>query len=259
MVSMRNSGTVQKEPAPILTQFHPRRHTKDGEGPRKNQCVSFVRFVVKNGASFLGQPCGRHLQLLAIFLFSMGTAFAAEVLSPFEDPGTHLWGYRNPRGAVVIAPRFSVAQDFSNRGIAAVADDSGWKYINRQGKTIIRPYLLDNGPDPFREGLARFKEAGKFGFFNERGKVIIPARFAFAAPFSEGRAVFCQGCRELAEGEHRYMQGGLWGFIDRKGRIVITPRFDKAESFQRGKARVMLNGRWITIDPHGHPTKIIGE
>ena len=202
---------------------------------------------------------GPVLLLLALCWLGAATAFAMEPLFPFEDPTTHLWGYLNARGAVVIAPRFSVAQDFSNRGIAAVADESGWKLIDRKGRVLIRPYLLDNGPDPFQEGLARFKEAGKFGFFNERGKVIIPARFAFAAPFSEGRAVFCQGCRELAEGEHRSMQGGLWGFIDRKGRIVITPRFDKAESFQRGKARAMLNGRWITIDPHGHPTKIIGE
>ncbi len=199
------------------------------------------------------------LLLLALCWLGAATAFAMEPLFPFEDPGTHLWGYRNPRGAVVIAPRFSVAQDFSNRGIAAVADESGWKYINRQGKTIIRPYLLDNGPDPFREGLARFREAGKVGFFDERGKVVIGARFAFAAPFSEGRAVFCQGCREQEEGEHRSIQGGLWGFIDRKGRIVITPRFDKAESFQEGKARVMLNGRWITIDRQGRRIKMMGE
>ena len=198
---------------------------------------------------------GPGLLFIALFSLWAGTTFAAEALSPFEDSGTHLWGYWNPRGAVVIEPRFSVAQDFSKRGIAAVADESGWKFIDRTGKVLIRPYVLDNGPDPFQEGLARFMEAGMFGFFDERGKVVIPARFAFAAPFSEGRAVFCQGCREQAEGEHRAMQGGLWGFIDRKGRIVITPRFDKAESFQQGKARVMLNGRWLTIDRQGHPTK----
>jgi hypothetical protein len=258
-MSIRNSGTVPKQPALSWASFLPRRSTKHGEGPRKNHFVSFVRFVVKNGASFLGRPCGRNLQLLAMVLFSMGTAFAAEVLSPFEDPGTQLWGYRNPRGAVVIAPRFSVAQDFSERGIAAVADESGWKFIDRKGRVLIRPYLLDNGPDPFQDGLARFREAGKFGFFDERGKLVIAARFAFAAPFSEGRAVFCQGCREQAEGEHHSMQGGLWGFIDRKGKIVITPRFDKADSFHQGKARVMLNGRWITIDRQGHPIKIMGE
>lgn len=195
---------------------------------------------------------GAGLLFLALFGFWMGTSFAMEVLSPFEDPATQLWGYRNTRGAVVIEPRFTVAEEFSPQGIAAVADDSGWQIINRKGKLLVRPYLLDNGPDPFQEGLGRFTEAGKVGFFDERGKVVIAPRFSFAAPFSEGRAVFCQGCRERAEGEHRSMEGGLWGFIDRKGKIVITPVYEKAESFQQGKARVMRNGRWITINRQGH-------
>lgn len=208
--------------------------------------------MAKDGALFHCSRLGGALLLLAIILFSIGTAFAMEALSPFEDPVTQLWGYRNARGAVVIKPRFTVAQPFSRGGIAAVADHSGWKYINRQGKTLIRPYLLDNGPDPFQEGLARFTEVGKVGFFNERGKIVIPARFTFAAPFSEGRAAFCQGCRERPEGEHRSVGGGLWGFIDRKGRIVITPMYEKADSFRQGKARVMRNGHWIAIDRQGH-------
>lgn len=187
-------------------------------------------------------------------LLTVATAGAAEALAPFEDPATERWGYRDARGAVVVAPRFTVAQEFSVHGIAAVADASGWKIINRRGKVVIpRPYLLDNGPDPFQEGLARFTDAGRVGFFDERGKVVIPARYAFAAPFSEGRAAFCEGCRERAEGEHRSMQGGRWGFVDRKGTVVIAPRFASAESFQQGKAKVTQDGRPITIDRWGEP------
>ena len=119
---------------------------------------------------------GPGLLLLALCWLWTGTAFAMANSTPFEDPVTNLWGYRNARGAVVIPPRFTVAQHFSEGGIAAVADDSGWKVIDRQGKTLVRPFLLDNGPDPFRHGLARFREAGKIGFFDERGKVVIPAR-----------------------------------------------------------------------------------
>jgi hypothetical protein len=197
------------------------------------------------------KPCA-FLLFLAFFLFWIGAASATEGLLPFEDPVTRLWGYRNARGAVVIQPRFSVAEEFSDKGIAAVADESGWKIINRKAKTLVRPYLVDNGPDPFRQGLARFREAGKVGFFNEHGKVIIPPQFDFACPFSDDRAVFCHGCRERAEGEHHVVEGGLWGFIDRKGRIVIAPMYDKAESFQEGKARVMRNGFWIAIDRQGH-------
>ena len=191
---------------------------------------------------------------LALFLFWVGTAFSLGPLFPFEDPATHLWGYRNARGKVVIHPQFSVAQPFSQGGIAAVADDSGWKYINRQGRTLIRPFLLDNGPDPFRQGLARFREAGKIGFFNEHGKAVIPPRFDFAGPFADGRAAFCKGCRERPTGEYHSIEGGLWGFIDRKGTIVITPMYEKAETFHQGRARVMRNGRWTSIDRQGRRT-----
>jgi hypothetical protein len=192
--------------------------------------------------------------VLAALLLAGGNAGAAGALTPFEDPATQLWGYRDARGAVVVAPRFTAAQEFSAHGTAAVADASGWRIIDRRGKVRVpRPYLLDNGPDPFEEGLARFMEAGRVGFFDERGKVVIPARFAFAAPFAEGRAAFCEGCSERVEGEHRSMQGGLWGYLDRKGKVVIAPRFTHAESFEQGRASVVQDGRPITIDRQGRP------
>jgi hypothetical protein len=89
------------------------------------------------------------------------------------------------------------------------------------------------------------------GFFDERGRVVIPARFAFVAPFSEGRAAFCEGCREQTEGEHRSVRGGRWGFIDRRGHIVIRARYADAEPFAQGTARVLQEGAWVTIDRQG--------
>jgi hypothetical protein len=188
---------------------------------------------------------------IAALSFWPAAASAAESLFPFEDHATHLWGYENARGAVVITPQFSVAGDFSSQGIAAVADESGWKYIDRKGTILIRPFVFDNGPDPFQEGLARFKEAGRFGFFDESGGVVISPRFDFAAPFSDGLAAFRQGCREHSQGEHSSYEGGKWGFIDRRGIVVVPPQFEKARPFAQGKASVMLNGRWVTIDKNG--------
>ena len=172
----------------------------------------------------------RALLTLGFVLFCVGqvwvlSAQAAPVWSAFEDPVSGLWGYRDARGAVVIEPRFLVAQDFSVHGIAAVADAVGWRIIDQRGAVLIpQPYLVDNGPDPFLEGLARFVESGRLGFYDERGRVVIPARFVFVTPFSEGRAAFCEGCREQAEGEHRSVRGGRWGFIDRRGNVTVPPR-----------------------------------
>jgi hypothetical protein len=176
-----------------------------------------------------------------------------EALLPFEDQTTHLWGYRASGGTVIIEPRFFVADRFSVHGIAAAADESGWQYIDGQGSVVIRPFVFDNGPDPFREGLARFKSGEQFGFFDERGRVVISPQFDFAAPFADGLAAFCEGCEVYAEGEHSRYEGGVWGFINKQGTVVLTPKYAAAESFALGQAKVMLNGRWIIINRNGDP------
>lgn len=169
--------------------------------------------------------------------------------TPFEKDGK--WGYRGSRGAVVIAPRYEVAQPFSAQGIAAVVDANGWAYIDRQGAILIRPFVLDNGPDYFSEDLARFVEGGKIGFFDRGARVVIQPRFDFALPFSEGLAVVCYGCAETADGEHRRRTGGKWGYIDRSGRIAIPARYEAAEPFANRKARVRMAGKWRAIRRDG--------
>jgi hypothetical protein len=194
----------------------------------------------------------RGLNLMALLLFAgtVAQANAGEVrLNPFEADGK--WGYKDTQGKVAIEPRFVLAQEFSPQGIAAVVDETGWAFIDGKGKVVIRPWVVDNGPDYFSEGLARFKANGKFGFFGESGKVIIKPRFDFALPFSEGRAAVCAGCREEPTGEHRVVTGGRWGFIDRKGKLVIPLRFEAANQFESGRARVKFEGKSRLIDGKG--------
>ncbi len=176
-------------------------------------------------------------------------AGSAAAPKPFEAQGK--WGYRDAKGKVVIPARYEAAQPFLPEGIAAVADKNGWAYIDAQGRVVIRPFLFDNGPDYFREGLARFVTGGEFGFFDRRGKVIIPARFSFALPFSEGLAAVCADCKEVPEGEHKAMRGGKWGYINRQGALVIPAQFEEAGSFEKGRARVKLGGQWRSINPRG--------
>ena len=188
--------------------------------------------------------------LIAIaLLFPLLATPQSTHLRPFEKDGR--WGYRTVEGKVAIEPRFAVAKAFSPEGIAAVVDEEGWAYIDRSGRILIRPFLFDNGPDYFAEGLARFTADGKFGFFDKRGRVVIQSRFSFANSFSEGRAAVCDACREIAEGEHRRVQGGRWGFINRSGNLTIPLQFEEAESFKKGRARVRLGGQWKYIDQKG--------
>jgi hypothetical protein len=81
---------------------------------------------------------------------------------------------------------------------------------------------------------------GATGFINERGRVVIPARYEGALPFSEG----------LAAVSHE----GRWGYINRSGEQVIPYLFRTAESFRGGVAIVNtgLPERPVgLIDPSG--------
>ena len=150
---------------------------------------------------------------LFLFLCAPGV-LARQQWVPFEQEGK--WGYQDAQGKVAIAPTFIAAHDFSPEGIAAVIDDAGWGYINRRGTIIIRPFVFDNGPDPFQEGLARFTQEGKFGFFDRRGKVVIKPKFDFAAPFQEGLSAFCQRCTKNMSRRTQFLGRGKMGIYQSK-------------------------------------------
>ena len=174
----------------------------------------------------------------------------------FESPEG--MGYKDARGRVVISSRFRLAGDFSKEGLANVVDAKGWAVINRTGRVVIRTaFIFDGGPDYFAEGLARFTAGDKFGFYNERGKVIVAPRFDFASTFREGLAAVCLKCRksqEDAEG-HYSIVGGRWCYINRRGVIVVPLRFEEAENFEQGAANVQSNGKSSRIDKRGRILK----
>jgi hypothetical protein len=191
-----------------------------------------------------------YLLLPMLLLFAGARECAAgEKPVPFEQAG--VWGYKNASGRVLIKPHFSMAKAFSPEGIAAVVDEAGWAYINKKGETIIRPFVIDNGPDYFKDGLARFRCDNKFGFFDRTGKIIIDAQFDFALPFHEGLAAVCEGCKEETHGEYHSVKGGTWGYINKQGALVIPSQFEEAGSFAKGRAAVTSKGKKVFIDKKG--------
>jgi len=158
------------------------------------------------------------------------------ILYPFEED--EKWGYKNNMGQVMIKPVYHVVMQFNQYGLAAVAEDSGWLYITMNGNPLLKPFIIDNGPDYFNEGLTRFTHGDKIGFMDESGTVVIPATYDFVLPFSEGMAGFCIGCKQVSDNEHHRIVGGLWGFINKTGEIVVDPEYDKVGSFKNGQAEV---------------------
>jgi hypothetical protein len=108
------------------------------------------------------------------------------------------------------------ALDFGRNGLASVYIDGGWYYVRRDGR--LAPVMaMDNGAEPFSEGLARSPVGGKIGFINPHLALVIPARYDGALPFGDAGAEVCIDCKLVAHGEHSSYEGGRWACIDHHG------------------------------------------
>ncbi|NEV64594.1 WG repeat-containing protein [Thiorhodococcus minor] len=92
---------------------------------------------------------------------------------------------------------------------------------------------LDNGPDPFAEGLVRSRRAGRILYVDVHFREVIGPRYDWGWPFAQGRALVCRGCRPLQDGEHSRVSGGRWGWIDRQGREVVPVQLREAQARAR--------------------------
>jgi hypothetical protein len=188
--------------------------------------------------------------LIWILLSTYARNGNAQPPTPIEKNGK--WGYAGENNKLVINAIYFMATAFNKFGIASVVDDSGWVYIDTSGCKLVRPYIYDNGPDYYVEGLSRYIDKNKMGFINREAKIVIDARFEFVRPFSEGRAAFCEGCTFIRQGEHGIYAGGRWGYIDKSGNKIIPAQYDRVFDFEGRKAIVIKNEQKKTIDMNGN-------
>src|SRR4051812_40806887 len=81
--------------------------------------------------------------------------------------------------------------------------------------------------DARSKGPLPVRRAGKWGFIDHTGKIVIAPRFEVAEAFYEGLAAV--------------RLDGAWGFIDPAGNMAITPKFTSASSFSDGVAAVFID------------------
>ena len=163
-------------------------------------------------------------------------------------------GFKNTKGSVVIQPVYEdVLTDTFKNKIAFVLDTNFWA-IDKRGRRVVRPFIIDNGPDYIQEGLFRYVQNKKIGYVNADGEVKIKARFDGAFPFHNNRAAVCIKCKEITSGEVHYWQGGKWGYVDKMGRLAIDTLYSQASTFENGRAVVYKNKTELLIDTLGHFT-----
>lgn len=157
-----------------------------------------------------------------------------EVLRYFKTKES-LVGVKNQKGEIVIPAQFKIYSDlkdgevvegetilFDGNKTGGNQEKNAWGYVyDRKGNFLYQPFMYDNGPDYFVEGLRRFVKNGKIGFADRNGKVIIEPKHDFVDYFNYGYASFCDGCDwEKTDDEHKSIVGGKWGMMNARGETV---------------------------------------
>jgi hypothetical protein len=163
--------------------------------------------------------------------FSEGLAVFKEWVQTSEYHGVQM-GFIDRTGKTVIPAKFSRAYSFSE-GLAKVVDTKGKTfYIDHNGRTVIKPITGVGSTGSFSEGLAVASKTvnvgGKYvqrtGYIDKKGQFVIPPKFEWGGPFSDGRAVV--------------YQNGAYGVIDARGGWIVKPDKELTwiEDFHEGYA-----------------------
>lgn len=174
--------------------------------------------------------------LLITILFIPMISFSQEkkALVYFKSKDS-LVGVKKQSGEIIIPAQFKIYSDLKDgdpvQGETILFDgmkegekwvENTWGYVyDRKGNFLYTPFLYDNGPDYFSEGVRRFVKNGKIGFADRNGKIVIEPNHDFATFFIFGYASFCDGC-QWKKGEDGYKEvvGGKWGVMNAKGETV---------------------------------------
>jgi hypothetical protein len=128
-----------------------------------------------------------------------------------------------------------ISQKYSTLNLFPIQIGKKWGFTDDKGKMIIKPQF--DSTSNFSEDLAAVQNKGKVGFINKIGEIVIPLKFDGAYDFSEGLAVV--SIKDKC------------GFIDKTGKVVISLQFDGACNFSEGLAGVRIKGKCGFIDKTG--------
>ncbi|HNC49910.1 MAG TPA: WG repeat-containing protein, partial [bacterium] len=210
--------------------------------------------------------------------------------SPYFDPVSYDYGYKDSLGRLVLPVQYDDARMFVH-GIAAVKQNGLWFYIRKDGSTVFNGKYEVAGS--FSEGYAvvwdkaeghrlidttgrvQLRQAnmkdvirgrlvtsnprqlpltGLMGLQTLDGKTIVEPFFPDDESYvirNDNGLFSTEGMQPPDPQRIPFQLRGLWGFVDAQGRIVMMPRYREARPFQEGLAAVRVDSLWGYIDTAG--------
>ncbi len=109
-----------------------------------------------------------------------------------------------------------------------------WGYMDATGRVVLEPAY--DSAEPFSEGRAVVRVGEGYGYVDPTGDLVVPAQFSSAEAYVQGRALVTEG----PEDRRRY------GFIDPAGAVVVPLILPLAYSYSEGRALVRFRDRDLT-------------
>jgi len=137
-------------------------------------------------------------------------------------------GFINNKGEWVIEPSYDKVRAFVN-GLAPVAKDKKWGYIDTTGKVVI-PLKFRDAEIFSNDGLAPIKNDKLWGFINTSGEQVIADKYAITAG---GLSIFKKNNEKgFINGLARVKDKKLWSYINTKGEVLNNMAFKNLELFK---------------------------
>ncbi|UIR54474.1 WG repeat-containing protein [Sphingobacterium sp. SRCM116780] len=211
----------------------------------ENNDTSFLDFKHFNRDATLGFNSFKELLNYPDYNFGLGHIFDLdeEDSSQCNDVEIYevnkLWGLKSANGEVLIMPFYDEFYGFEDGTLAVVSKAGKYGYINKKGKIVI-PLLYDDAYD-FEGGYAVIKQNEKYGLIFADGKIKLPAKYENLSPIGSPGSFYCAKLK------------GKFGVINLDDSLILPFDFDNEfEGDQWDKMYyVKENGRgaqWIYSD-----------
>lgn len=169
------------------------------------------QIVTKKAYSFLGNLHGNR----AVFYVQ-------------DKDGQLRYGYIDGTGSEVIPARFEEADDFQRDRALVKTKEGEYAVIRPDGSQVAVYRYPFVGPPG--DGMLSFQQeaGGKYGYIDEKGRVVIQPAYTYAQPFRYGQAVVNTG--------EDYKS--VYGVIDKQGQFIVLPGYNDIR--QLGENRLAL-------------------
>ncbi|MCX8044561.1 MAG: WG repeat-containing protein [Desulfobacterota bacterium] len=196
----------------------------------------------------------RHITISLVFSFIIAPSlFAYSTLIPYEDSETLLWGYKDTLGRIVIPPKYHIAGPFSLEGIATVSDHSGWQYIDKTGKPLVR-FMLSN------RRSALFSDSA---FLIKHGLMLSERDKNLSLPYSRihllfdaySHNVYMIPRHNIDDSDINHKNSDAQpsaNFSNRSiftihGTLMLSPHYEKMETYRKDAPRSLFDDRWFLL------------